>query len=485
MATPTRRLREAGYGGARSVLKTLIPGFLLLFTACEKPANQSFITSPQVEFDLDSIKSRGYINALVDNNSVSYFIFRGEPMGYEYELLQRFAEDIGVELRIKIISGVDESVELLNKGAGDVIAFPLTVTEERSRYVSFSQPFFTTTQVLVQRRDSLNGPPIRLHADLIGKQIYVMKNSSFKDRLQRLSEEVGGQIKIVEDSADAETESLIRQVAMGEIPLTVTDQTFAMINASIYPELDINTIISLPQDIAWATRKNSPGLTAAINTWLTDFKKSRNYQYLYDRYFNNPRRTALRMSSDYSSLSGGRLSDYDDMIREEAEALGWDWRLVASVMYQESGFNPNVRSWAGAVGLMQLMPAASKQFKVSDPHDPMQNIHAGVRVLQYHDKLWAKTVTDPEERLKFVLASYNVGISHVIDARNLAAKYGKDPTKWEGNVEMYLMLKTKSQYYRDPVVTAGYCRCMGPVNYVKEVLGRFEAYKAHINRVPS
>lgn len=460
--------------------KAPVLGLILLFS-CEKPAEQAVTASPQVDVDLEAIKSRGFINALVDNNSVSYFIFRGEPMGYEYELLQRFAEDIGVELRIKIISGVEESIELLNKGEGDVIAFPLTITDERSKFISFSKPFFTTTQVLVQRKADSTGSPIRLHADLIGKRVYVMKGSSFKDRLQRLSEEVGGEIIIVEDSAGAETESLIRQVALGEIPYTVTDQTFAMVNASLYPELDINTVISLPQEIAWATRKNSPVLNNAINSWLEKVRKGGTFKYIYDKYFKSPRTAVIRMSSDYSSLSGGKLSIFDETIRRESEALGWDWRLVASVAYQESGFNPNVRSWAGAVGLMQLMPAASKQFKVVNAYDPEQNIQAGVRVLQYLDKLWTKTIDDPGERLKFVLASYNVGVSHVIDARNLAAKYGKDPTKWDDNVETYLLLKTKSQYYRDPVVTAGYCRCYGPVNYVREVLGRFEAYKAHIN----
>lgn len=462
--------------------KAPVFGILLLLQSCEKPAEQTFTAAPQVEIDLEAIRNRGYINALVDNNSVSYFIFRGEPMGYEYELLQRFAEDIGVELRIKIISGVEESIDLLNKGEGDVIAFPLTITEERSKYISFSKPLFTTTQVLVQRKgDSTSTDLIRLHADLIGKKVYVMKGSSFKDRLQRLSEEIGGQIIIVEDSAGAETESLIRQVAIGEIPYTVTDQTFAMVNASIYPELDINTIISLPQEIAWSTRMNSLELNTAINAWLEKTKKSGMFRYTYDKYFNSPRTTVMRMSSDYSSLSGGKLSVFDETIRKESAALGWDWRLVASIAYQESGFNPNVRSWAGAVGLMQLMPAASKQFKVANAYDPEQNIQAGIRVLQYLDGLWAKTVSDPAERLKFVLASYNVGVSHVIDARNLASKYGKDPTRWDDNVETYLLLKTKPQYYRDPVASAGYCRCFGPVNYVKEVLGRFEAYKAHIN----
>jgi len=464
-----------------SACKASVLALLILLISCEKPAEQTFTTSPQVEIDVEEIKARGYLNALVDNNSVSYFIFRGEPMGYEYELLQKFASSLGVELRIKIISGVEEAIDLLNKGEGDVIAFPLTITDDRLNYVKFSQPLFTTNQVLVQRKDSTGAGLIRLHADLIGKEIYVMKNSSFKDRLQRLSEEVGGKIVIVEDSAGAETESLIRQVALGEIELTVTDQTLAMVNALTYPNLDINTVISLPQDIAWATRTNSPDLNGSINTWLADIKKRGIFKQIYDRYFDSPKSTVARMTSDYSSLKGGMLSRYDSMIRLEAAALGWDWRLVAAVIYQESGFNNNSKSWAGAVGLMQLMPAAMQQFKVKNGYDPVQNIRAGIRVLQYHDKLWAKTVTDPNERLKFVLASYNVGLSHVIDARNLAAKYGKDPTKWDDNVELYLSLKTKSKYYKDPVVSAGYCRCQGPVNYVKEVLGRFEAYKAHIN----
>ncbi len=214
-------------------------------------------------------------------------------MGYEYELLQRFADDIGVELRIKIISGVEESIDMLNKGEGDVIAFPLTITDERTQYVHFSTPLFTTTQVLVQRKPDSVNQLIRLHADLIGKEVHVMKNSSFKERLQRLSEEIGGQIVIVEDSAGAETESLIRQVALGEIPLTVTDQTFAMINANTYPNLDISTVISLPQEIAWATRTNSPKLNEAVNEWLTEIKKKGTFRYIYDRYFNSPRTAAI------------------------------------------------------------------------------------------------------------------------------------------------------------------------------------------------
>jgi membrane-bound lytic murein transglycosylase F len=155
--------------------------------------------------------------------------------------------------------------------------------------------------------------------------------------------------------------------------------------------------------------------------------------------------------------------------------------LLASVMYQESNFDPKAESWVGAIGLMQVMPATGKQFGFDDLWEPQQNIRAGVRFLKFLDKQWAHTVTDSDERLKFMLASYNVGLSHVLDARNLAKKYGKNPVKWSGEVEYMLLQKSNPKYYRDPVAVAGYCRCDGPVNYVKEVFERFEEYKIHIN----
>jgi len=424
----------------------------------------------------------------VDNNSVSYFIYRGQPMGYEYELLKRFSQFLKVSLKITVISGVEEAIDRLNKGTGDLIAFPLTVTRERKNYVAFTDAHFTTSQVLVQRKpDGWRANPqlaekkmVRQPVELIGKEIHVMKRSAFKERLDNLSEEIGGEIIVKEDSADAETESLIRQVSNGQIDYTVTDQTLAMVNATYYPNLDINTVLSLPQQIAWAMRKNSPGLLKEANTWVSQMRKNGTMRIIYDKYFNSPRTSLARMNSDFSSLSGGKLSPYDDQIKENATLIGWDWRLLAAIISQESNFNPRAESWAGAVGLMQLMPVTGEQFHVNNLYDPAQNIKAGVLFLKRLDELWARTITDQAERLKFVLASYNVGLSHVIDARNLTRKYGKDPVRWDDNVEFYLLQKSKSQFYRDPVVAAGYCRCEGPVHYVKEVISRYEEYKTHI-----
>lgn len=461
---------------------------LLLPVACGTQGTTAW-GDPEVELDLDEIKKRGYITALVDNNSFSYFIYKGSPMGYEYELLKLLAKDLKVELKLKVISGVERGIRQLNTGEGDILAFPLTITKERTQYVNFTSPLFTSYQVLVQRKpenwqaltqDEIDRNIIRDAHQLIGKEVHVMKSSSFTERLNNLSHEIGGDIHIVEDSANAESESLIRQVALGTIDYTVADHPIAMVNANYYPNIDVNTTLSLPQQIAWSVRKNSPKLLTAINTWQTKVKKEPTFMVIYNRYFKSPRTSLLRARSNYSSLFGGnKISRYDDLIKQGAEKLNWDWRLLAAIIYQESRFINDGESWAGARGLMQLMPETAKRFGATNPNDPKQNIKAGVNYLKHLDKYWAKNITDPEERLKFILASYNAGLTHIIDACELTKKYDKDALRWI-DVEFFLLKKSDPNYYRDEAVAAGYCKCEEPVNYIKNVMNTYEEYTHHI-----
>lgn len=460
--------------------------FLLFLLGCSQPDNTVSL-SPVVEVDLAVIKKRGYITALVDNNSFSYLIYKGRPIGYEYELLRLLAKELKVDLKIKLISGVENGIHQLNTGVGDILAFPLTVTKERTEYVSFSRPLFNSYQVLVQRKPGnwrdlkqieIDSQVVRDPRALIGKEVHVMKSSSFAERLRALSQKLGD-IHIVEDSANAETESLIKQVALGNIDYTVADHPIAMVNSNYYPNLDVSTILSTPQQIAWSVRKNSPELLNVINTWLVKIKKASTFMVIYNRYFKSPRTSLLRVNSDYSSLGGNKISRYDELIKSGAQKLGWDWRLLAAIIYRESKFVSNDESWAGARGLMQLMPETARRFGAANPDDPRQSIRAGVNYLRHLDKFWEKKVADPDERLKFVLASYNAGLSHIMDARKLARKHGKDPAVWN-DVEFYLLKKSDRAFYRDPVVTAGYCKCEEPVNYVKNVLQTFDEYKLHI-----
>jgi membrane-bound lytic murein transglycosylase F len=476
----------------KSFSSTLLLSLLFLFSGCLKSKVESKNSKDPnfnintAKIDLDKIKERGTLKALVDNSSTSYFIYKGQLMGYEYELLSLLAKEMDVELEIILTPSIDDAFERLNNGEGDIIAFTLTVTKDRKERVAFTNSHYTTRQILVQKKPAnwrnmklheIENQLIRNQVALIGKEIHVRNSSSYADRLHNLSEEIGGDIIVIEDEKDVETELMIKKVADGIIKYTVSDEDIALVNVSYYPDIDIKTPISFPQQIAWAVRKNAPDLLSHINTWQTQLKRTPTYNVIYRKYFKSPRASLTRLQSDFSSVSGGQLSNYDDLFKIGADSLGWDWRLLAAQAYQESAFDPNSKSWAGAVGLMQLIPETGKRYGANNLNNPKQNIMAGVKFLQHLDNLWAKTILDKDERIKFVLASYNVGIGHVEDARNLANKYGADPLIWEDNVATYLLNKSKPKYFKDTIVKSGYCRGEEPVNYVRLILTRYDQYK--------
>lgn len=177
------------------------------------------------------------------------------------------------------------------------------------------------------------------------------------------------------------------------------------------------------------------------------------------------------------SLNRGGVSKYDDLIREFSFYISWDWRLLASLICQESEFKPDVRSVAGAYGLMQIMPVTGRNFGIDITASPENNIKAGILYISWLYSIFDTKITDKEERLLFVLASYNAGPGHVLDAMRLAEKNGMDPQKWDGNVAVWLLKKSEPQYYRDSVVRNGYFRGNESVKFVSEVLDRFEHYK--------
>jgi membrane-bound lytic murein transglycosylase F len=292
-----------------------------------------------------------------------------------------------------------------------------------------------------------------------------------------LSEEIGAPIYIDSASSAITSEELIDKVASGEINYTVADENIARVMQHFFPNIDISIPLSMKQKISFALRKNSRKLLTSYNLWFNNFKKTKKYKYLLKKYFNDRSFYASMYKSDYYFPETGKISPFDDIIKENAQLIGWDWELLASLIYQESHFNPKAKSWAGAFGLMQLMPNTAKRFGVDSISSPAQQIAAGVKFLKYLDKQWAKTVKDSVQRQKFVLASYNVGLGHIIDARNLAQKYGANSTVWDNNVEYYIRLKSKPKYYKDEVVKFGYCRGLETYLYVKKVWERYIHYK--------
>jgi len=283
-------------------------------------------------------------------------------------------------------------------------------------------------------------------------------------------------VEIIESPGKLSTDELIQQVANGKIAYTIADENIALINQAYYSNIDTKTKISLPQQISWVVRKNSPQLLEAINTWIDSMKNRTEYYVIYNKYFKNRTAFRERAKSEYFSAVGGGISSYDSTIQAQAQRLNWDWRLLASQIFQESQFDSHAKSWSGAVGLMQLMPRTAAEFGAKNLYDPLESIEVGVNYLIWLDDYWKDEISDSVERLKFILGSYNVGYNHIADARRLAEKNGKEPDIWDGNIAECLLMKSKKEYFNDEVVKFGYCRGEEPVKYVAEIEERYEHY---------
>ena len=470
-------------------MRLLLSIFLIpLFISSCLPKQERISEPKSYSFDLDSIKSRNKLVALVDNSTTSYFIYKGQPMGFEYELLERFSRELGVELEVKVVYNLDSMMYYLNQGVGDVVAANITSTINRKKHVAFTDPIHKTHQVLIQRniRDSL----LTGLEQLSNKSIHVWSGSSFLERLENLSGELGEPINIVPVSSNDTavafnmTLQLIEAVSEGKIKYTVADENVAKVQKKMHGNLNIDLDISLKQNIAWAFRKSDTALLLAANKWLKVVKEETDFYTIYAKYFRARTNLKQKLQSDYSSVSGGQISPYDGILKEEASVINWDWRLLAAQVYQESKFNPKAESWLGAYGLMQLVPhtAAAYGLDSSNIESPQANIKAGVQYLKWINEFWEKSIDNKVERQKFVLASYNVGLGHIIDAKNLADKYGADPTIWDENVENYVLKKSEAEFYTDEVCKHGYCRGKEPYNYVKNIMEGFEHYK---NLIPA
>lgn len=469
--------------GKKTIFITLI--LAALFISCTDSKNHRKTTNSEtVSSDLEVIKQRGKLIAVTDISSTNYFVYKGETMGFHYELLEEFTDHLGVDLEIITENHLDRAFELLQKGEADILAMGLTVNSSRKKDMLFTVPIIQTRQVLVQRKPrnwksltagALERQLITNQLDLAHKTIFVQKNSAHSDRLRALSNEIGDTINIIE--VPYEPEALIRFVANGEIEYTVVDENIAAVNSSYYPDIDIKTPVSFPQNVAWGLKKQeSSDLLAELNHWISTFKETRRYLSVYARYFKNGR-SNHRVNSDYYSLSTGKISMWDDMIKRASRDIEWDWRLLASLIYQESRFDPDVESWTGAYGLMQVMPLTGDKFGIDVKSSPASNMKAGILYINWLKSMFENRIADETERIKFILASYNAGPGHVLDAMKLAEKNGMDPQKWEGNVAVWLLRKSDPVYYNDAVVKNGYFKGTESVNYVSEVLERYEHYR--------
>lgn len=486
------------------ILNRVLQSFLLILTSlvmmnCQTNENKESIktisediskkTKQLINKDLKEIKADGKLKVITSYSATSYFLYRGQAMGFEYELLERFAESMDLELEIVIAKDLDNLIEELNQGNVDLVAHGLTITEERKKTVTFTQPLYLTKQVLVQKKPDnwrqmkwtqIENALVDDVIELIGDTISVRKNTSYFERLDNLSQEIGGEIYIDTVQGSYATEEIIKMVADGEVKYTVADKNIAKINASYYPILDVDVPISFSQRVAWVVRNDSPELLKAINDWLTEIKKGVDYYVIYNKYFKNKRGFKKRVKSEYLSLNQGKISKYDELIKKYAKKINWDWRLLASQIYQESRFQSKAKSWAGADGLMQVMPATAKELGITNRNDPEQSIRGGSAYLK---QLYAQfeDIPDQTQRIKFTLAAYNCGFYHVLDALKWAKKMKLNPEKWDDHVENAILDLSIPKNYNDPIIKYGYVRGLEPFHYVEDIFKRYKQYQQLIN----
>lgn len=454
-----------------------------------------------VERDLDAVRAGKTLNVLMTFNSTSYFIYRGEPMGFEHDLIRQFAEDHDLSLKVDVIRDAGEILPRLNRGEADVAAARLfrSVVKDKDD-LAYTVPIRATRTAVVQRtgaprdadlpeiaQEALDMEPekgarlparrVESPADLSGRRVYIPNRSPLEDILIEVANEQTGEIEVIQVKGVASAEPLIRKVARGEIRLTAAPEDVARLRGDYYENLDVRPALGPEIKVVWAIRNNAPQLQAALDEWIENNREL--IQKLYGKYFQDRRGYHERAEDEYLTSETGRLSQYDELLKKHAPSIGWDWRLLASQTYQESKFDPDARSWAGATGLLQLMPRTAREVGVRNMRDPEDNVAGGVRYLQKLETAWAADVPDEKERLKFVLASYNAGRGHVQDAQRLAQKNGQDPKVWE-NVAYWMLQKSKRSVYTDPVVKYGFVRGLEPVAYVELILSRFDHYQEFV-----
>ena len=420
--------------------------------------------------DLPEMRRYGVLRVITRNNAATFFLWRGEQMGFEFEILREFASRHDLHVEVIIAPQHASLFEMLERGAGDIAAASLPVDmPPRTPDVVMTRPFNYVYDHLVTRHDD---DSILGFEDLNGRTVTVRRSSTHWRTLERFRDS-GLKVDIAPAPEDAETETLIAAVGEGRIDLTVAASH--VLDIELGHRSDVRKAFTLrgPVALGWGVRRDNSELLAALNEFIEKEYRELFFNVVYQKYFENPVRMRRHREDRVDHAQAGGLSPWDALVQREAAAHGFDWPLIVAQMYQESRFNPKARSRAGAVGLMQMLRRTAREFGVRDLRDPEQSIRAGVAYLS-----WLRSRFEPDltvkDRMWFALAAYNAGYGHVADARRLASELGLDSNRWFDNVEEAMLLLSKRAYHRNTVY--GYVRGREPVDYVREIRERYRSY---------
>lgn len=426
--------------------------------------------------DIAEIKKRGVLRVLLRNNASSYFIWRGKLMGFEYEMAQSFAKKLKVRLEVFVPKDDESAIEWLSKGRVDLAAGFLTKTTRwKDKKITASLAYHQAFPHIIIAK---NSKPLNSIYDLHEQTVLLQKESTYWKQLEKMAD-YGINITLVEAPQNQEIEEIIQSVAAGKYPITIADEHF--LDIEIANNTAVKSAFTFGDQVnhSLAIRSESVNLLKMINSYIKTEKDARLYTRLYDKYFLNPIQIKRHLTHHQRKLKGKKiLSVYDELVQKYSDKYGFDWRIITAQMFQESRFDPNAKSRAGAIGLMQVMPSTGKQVGLPNIKKPSVNIHAGTKYMKW---LYGKfDISLPSvDRMWFTLASYNAGLGHVIDARSLANKLGLDKDRWFENVEKAMLLLSKKKYANKS--RFGYVRGREPVGYVRSIK---KIYKNYLNIFP-
>ena len=414
------------------------------------------------------ISERQKLVIITRNDLQGYYNYEDQPQGFEYELAKAFADYAGLELQMAAGSGWEDIQGALLDNRADIIAGIATSVPGGERF-AFSKSYMSARQVPVSHKKQ---PPINNAADLNGRTIVAAINGPYQSHLDTLLD--NGLVCNVVYYQDKTTDDFVKGVAEGLYDVTMTYDYLAMTYSRHFPNITIGAVLKDDLELAWAVRPEDTELLEKINVFFSEMQNDGSLERLYDRYFG------VNHEQSYNELEGFHrkikrsLPNYQSTILQTAYQHGFDWRLIAAVIYQESQFNPNAVSYYGASGLMQIMPktAASLGLPAESIYDPHKNITAGVRYLKRMYDYFEDA--EDAERVKLALASYNAGIGHVLDARKLAEDRGLDKELWDNVGEMLLLLSKKEHYAN---AKYGYCNGKETNNYVNNVMTFYDILK--------
>lgn len=416
---------------------------------------------------LDDILTANEITVITRNNPWCYYQYRNQPMGFEFELAQAFADYIGVRLKVAVVDRWDRMIPDLIEGKGDFIAASMAITPDRQAKAAFSAGYLPVRQRIIVHRQNSN---IKEPKDLAHKTVHVSRGTLVHQQLEALK--ASGVDMKIELHQDLEATELIRMVAEKSIDITIADDLTAMLAYRYYPQIVISGSINERAPLGWAVNPQSRDLLAQINTFMSVIKKNGEFDRIYHRYYSESDRLNYVDLRAFHRGVKKALPKYLLYLQPLAKQYGFDWRLIAAQMYQESQYNPLSISHRGAHGLMQISSKTAESLGVMDIYDPSENIEAGIRHLKtlfdFYDK------AQGEDRLNIALAAYNVGMGHILDARNIARQQDLDPNKWSSLVKT-LPLLSQPEYYQE--TKYGYSCGTEPIGYINKINTYYDILK--------